>query len=158
VQKSEILRSRPLSCFFHRNTRLAKRQEKFMLEAHRHIIAALTLLAAPGFSFAESAPTSVVRFEDLNVNSREGITKLYERIHHAAQQVCRPTEGPQVISRIFWSEWNACMDHAVSEAINSVDNPSLSAYYAAHAKGSTRARPANASASPSFSTRVARAE
>ena len=83
----------------------------------------------------DEAPSVTVRYHDLNLNSPEGIANLYERIHAAALVVCRSVEGPQLVNRVFWSEWNACINHAVAKAVDTVHNEKLSAYHWERSRG-----------------------
>jgi UrcA family protein len=96
------------------------------------------LLVISGLLFAESgmavtpgdeAPSVTVRYHDLNLNSPEGAAALYRRIQTAADDVCKQAEGPQVVNRIFWNEWNDCVAQAVANAVKAVHNEKLSAYY-----------------------------
>ena len=91
-----------------------------------------TLLSAgSGVAVArvDEAPSVTVRYHDLNLNSTEGIADLYERIHAAAVIVCKSAEGSQFVNRVFWSEWNACVNRAVANAVHTVHNDNLSAYH-----------------------------
>jgi UrcA family protein len=109
----------------------------------------VALLALPALLFAQSgiavtrvdeAPSVTVRYYDLNLNSPEGIASLYGRIHAGAVNVCESAEGPQVVNRIFWNEWNKCIAQAVENAVNAVHNEKLSAYYWERNRGRTSAR------------------
>src|ERR1700724_2053983 len=80
-------------------------------------------LMIPALLFAESgmavtrvdeAPSVTVRYYDLNLNSPEGVASLYGRIHAAALDVCKQAEGPQLVNRVLWSQWNECVAHAVA--------------------------------------------
>jgi UrcA family protein len=83
----------------------------------------------------DEAPSVTVRYHDLNLDSQEGIANLYERIHAAAVVVCKSAEGPQLVNRVFWSEWNACINHAVANAVHTVHNEKLSAYHWERSRG-----------------------
>ena len=83
----------------------------------------------------DEAPSVTVRYHDLNLNSREGIASLYGRIRAAAVNVCESVEGPQLVNRVFWSEWNACINHAVANAVDTVHNEKLSAYHWERCRG-----------------------
>jgi UrcA family protein len=109
----------------------------------------IALLALPALLFAESgiaatrveeAPSVTVRYYDLNLNNPEGIASLYGRIHTAAVGVCESAEGPQLVNRMFWNEWNKCVTQAVENAVNAVHNEKLSAYYWQRNRGRTSAR------------------
>jgi UrcA family protein len=104
----------------------------------------LALLVIPALLIAQSslavarvdeARSVTVRYHDLNLNSLEGVTNLYERIYAAAVVVCRSTEGPRLVNRVFWSEWNACINHAVANAVDTVHNEKLSAYHWERSRG-----------------------
>jgi UrcA family protein len=88
-------------------------------------------MTEPAFAVAaEEAPPSVtVRYDDLNLNSTEGVTSLYRRVENAATEVCRPAEGPQSVSRALWKAWNECFYHSIAAAVKAVHNDKLSAYH-----------------------------
>jgi UrcA family protein len=109
-----------------------------MFKSHRVIVRMVALLALPALFMVESAvaavtaevpPTVTVRYDDLNLNSPQGVARLYGRIQNAATAVCRPAEGPQSVSRMHWSAWNKCFYHAIGKAVQAVHNDELSAYH-----------------------------
>jgi UrcA family protein len=115
-----------------------------MLPLHQiHLrVVALLVIAAPLFAESamavtrdDEAPSVTVRYHDLNLNSPEGSASLYERIQAAALDVCKPAEGPQLVNRVFWSEWNVCVAHAVANAVRAVHNERLSAYHFERIRG-----------------------
>jgi UrcA family protein len=115
-----------------------------MLPFHKSNLRVLALLVLPALLIAQSsvavarvdeARSVTVRYHDLNLNSLEGVTNLYERIYAAAVVVCRSTEGPRLVNRVFWSEWNACINHAVANAVDTVHNEKLSAYHWERSRG-----------------------
>ena len=115
-----------------------------MLTFHKINLRMFTLLVIPTLLVAGSdmavarvdeAPSVTVRYHDLNLDSQEGIANLYERIHAAAAVVCKSAEGPQLVNRVFWSEWNACINHAVANAVHTVHNEKLSAYHWERSRG-----------------------
>jgi UrcA family protein len=96
-----------------------------------------SIVAESGVAVAgvDEPPSVTVRYHHLNLDSREGVVNLYGRIHAAAVDVCRPVEGPQLVNRVFWSEWNACINHAVANAVHTVHNEKLSAYHWERSRG-----------------------
>jgi UrcA family protein len=110
-----------------------------MLLHHQILSRVIPLLVMPALLFAgsgmaatpvdEAPPSVTVRYHDLNLTSPEGVAGLYRRIHAAAVDVCESAEGPQLVNRMFWTEWNFCVDHAVANAVNAVHNEKLSAYH-----------------------------
>jgi UrcA family protein len=108
-----------------------------MLAFHRINLRAAALLVMPAL-FAHSAlaaprvdeaPSEIVRYHDLNLNSPEGVAGLYRRIQGAGADVCHSVEGSAFVNRLFWTEWNDCVSHAVANAVKAVHNDSLSAYH-----------------------------
>jgi UrcA family protein len=115
-----------------------------MFAIHKINLRTIALLVIPTLLVAESgisvarvdeAPSVTVRYHDLNLNSPEGIANLYERIHAAAAVVCKSVEGPQLVNRVFWSEWNSCINHAVADAVYTVHNEKLSTYHWERSRG-----------------------
>jgi UrcA family protein len=123
---------------------MENRRRSAMLPFRQIDLRILALLVMPTLLIAESgvaatrvdeAPSVTVRYHDLNLNNREGVANLYERIHAAAVVVCKSEEGPQLVNRVFWSEWNACVNHAVANAVHTVHNENLSAYHWERTRG-----------------------
>ena len=83
----------------------------------------------------DEAPSVTVRYHDLNLNSPEGVAHLYERIHAAAVLVCKSAAGSQFVDRVFWSEWNTCINLAEANAVDTVHNEKLSAYHRERSRG-----------------------
>jgi UrcA family protein len=90
------------------------------------------LMANPANSIPEAAPTIRVNYADLDLNRAQDVKRLYGRIRIAAITVCRSAQGPELVNRLFWNDWHACMDKAIGSAIDTVHNPQLSAHYAAN--------------------------
>lgn len=115
-----------------------------MWSFHKINLRMIALLVVPTLLIAESdmavarvdeVPAVTVRYHDLNLDNRDGVATLYERIHAAAVDVCRSAEGSQLANRAFWSEWNACINHAVENAVRVVHNDNLSAYSGERIRG-----------------------
>ena len=116
-----------------------------MLTSHRFIVRSLALLVLPVVLLAGAAaansrpddppPSVKVPYGDLNLQAHEGIVTLYARIHAAAKIVCRSAEGSQFVNRIFWSEWQSCINDAVEHAVQAVHNDNLSVYHWKEVRG-----------------------
>jgi UrcA family protein len=67
-----------------------------------------------------------VKYADINVSSAQGATTLYNRIHMAAESVCKP-----LISRdlAFKRLSDTCIHNAMAAAVKDVGQPALSAVY-----------------------------
>ena len=74
----------------------------------------------------DGVPSRVVRFADLNLQSREGVRALYSRIKAAAQEVCEPVYFSRAESNI--SE-RRCQQRAIEQAVASVSSTSLTAFH-----------------------------
>jgi len=76
----------------------------------------------------DSVRTATVHFEDLSVDSQAGAATLYQRIHHAAQQVCgQPGADNRNLQALKMQE--TCIARAESRAVADVHSNALSAYY-----------------------------
>jgi len=92
---------------------------------------ALTTLysCAPVWADTGAAPRSVtVHFEDLNINSAHGAARLYQRIRHAAEDVCGGDSGSR-LSLALASAYTTCVRTAVGQAVARVNHPMLSAHW-----------------------------
>jgi UrcA family protein len=99
------------------------------------LFAALTCSIAT-VSFASDSSDALqvkVKYDDLNVSSASGATALYNRIRRAAETACQPVKNPNVFPRkLFY----VCMQKAISDAINEVNEPAL--FTIANAKTGTK--------------------
>jgi UrcA family protein len=88
------------------------------------------VLVAPRVTYADSSeqrPTEVVRFGDLDLDTRSGVGTLFHRIEIAAREVCAEY-GPHGSFRPSAAH-RSCIRNAVSGAVRNVDVPLLTAYY-----------------------------
>jgi UrcA family protein len=91
-----------------------------------HAILAL-LFAESGMAVprVDEAPSVTVRYYDLNLDTPEDVASLYGRIRAAAIDVCKQSEGSQLINRVY----RVCVAHAIANAVKDVHNEKLSAYH-----------------------------
>ena len=76
----------------------------------------------------DSVRTQTVKFEDLSVNTQAGAAALYQRIHHAAKQVCeQPGADGKNLQALQMQQ--SCIARAESRAVDNVHSGALSAYY-----------------------------
>src|SRR5579862_1505797 len=73
----------------------------------------------------EPVRSEKVTFQDLNVNTPEGVQALYGRIHSAAKRVCTESD-PMLLGSAF-----SCVRKAEAQAIAKTGVPQLQAYYRA---------------------------
>jgi UrcA family protein len=86
-------------------------------------------LTAPGFGQSPNppAPSSIVRYNDLDLSTAAGIHTLYGRIQNAAWRVCEQMmpdhNGPSGIESV------KCRDALVDAAVAQVNRPALTALH-----------------------------
>ena len=74
------------------------------------------------------APVSqLVQYSDLNLNSHEGIARLYQRIESAAREVCASDRSTRALAD--WSQARSCAKASLSRAVAQIDNAALTAFY-----------------------------
>ena len=101
------------------------------------IFAALTSGIAT-VSFASDSPDALqvnVKYGDLNVSNTSGATSLYNRIRAAADSVCHPFLPLNSADLGAHKAFTACVQKAMSDAINTVNEPAL--FTVANAKNRT---------------------
>jgi UrcA family protein len=86
----------------------------------------------------EQLPSQTVKFQDLNVNTPEGVQALYGRIHAAALHVCSGSGDP-----IQQLAAPACARRVEARAIETVNLPQLTAFYRTKTGDRTQALSAN---------------
>jgi UrcA family protein len=95
---------------------------------------AVAVIAFAGTAaYADSPPavgfqnSSVVRFEDLNLNRPRDVARLYNRIALVADKVC----GPRSLSGSYSksADYASCYADTLAQAVAHVDQPALTAYF-----------------------------
>jgi UrcA family protein len=86
------------------------------------------LMVIPAYASGplDSAPTKVVKFQDLDVGTSAGIAALYGRISAASRHVCGADDGDKDLHG--QSIRQACVKEAEARAIAQVNVPELAAY------------------------------
>jgi UrcA family protein len=92
------------------------------------LFALTAIAAAPGARAAQQwgALTKSVTYGDLDLNSTYGAATLYGRLKNAAREVCVPFDGRDLNNRMLWKK---CYDHALTEAVSSVNKPTVTALH-----------------------------
>lgn len=98
----------------------------------RTILASLLLLASAGAVHAQAddtAPTVVVKYADLNINTPAGAAALVDRLERAVRVSC---DGTNLDRRDLGSvqAFDACRRAALSDAVAKIDRPLV--YAASH--------------------------
>jgi UrcA family protein len=90
-------------------------------------------MALSGIAAAGTRDTSsvVVRYGDLNLNSRAGVAGLHKRLRNAAESVCGNLD-----SRILGlsDAYEQCVAEALGNGVAAVGNPNLSDFHAGKGK------------------------
>jgi UrcA family protein len=107
------------------NTRNTNRKGAFT--AGLLVVAALSGSMLSGVTQAaaigdDSAPQQAVMYKDLDLQSKAGVQALYHRIQGAANQVCGKVDERDLEAK---SAKDACVKHAVSEAVATVNSQTL---------------------------------
>jgi UrcA family protein len=71
---------------------------------------------------------TIVKYPDLDVATAQGAAVLYNRIRSAAEGVCARLDQNDLAAMF---RWKACVKGAIAGAVTTVDQPGLSALYAA---------------------------
>ncbi|MGH8170410.1 MAG: UrcA family protein [Steroidobacteraceae bacterium] len=99
----------------------------------------LTALAAVGLGLAFSPARAAnpdlaympvsqpVQYSDLNLNSHDGISRLYQRIQAAATQVCGTDSDTRSLAD--WSQARTCAKASAARAVAQINNAALTALY-----------------------------
>ena len=118
-----------------------------MTNTKTHAIRAITLSAATALGFyaaGASAGTQnvqfvsdgvnkyIVRFPDLDLSKMDGAAALYVRLQHAAGIACNSLQSRDIG---IAAKYRACMQHAVADAVASVNRPLLSQYHESRTNG-----------------------
>ena len=74
----------------------------------------------------EQAAQHLVRYADLNLDSRAGVDQLYQRIVTAAHSVCGTDQAFSLTAQV---ESRQCSKQAIARAVATIDSPALSSRY-----------------------------
>jgi UrcA family protein len=89
----------------------------------------LTIAAAAtpaGADPVDATPSVKVNYSDLDVDHAAGAKVLFGRIQTAAHKVCEPLSSTPHLQT---SAWDKCVSNAVSNAVQSVGQPTLTSLY-----------------------------
>ncbi len=75
-------------------------------------------------------PKTTVSYADLNLESKEGVRVLYQRLQHASSEVCSPRSLNIARSiNVQYETW-LCYREALSNAVDKFDNEDLTRIHA----------------------------
>jgi UrcA family protein len=105
------------------------------IRSPRSLIAAAAFTALiSGFSAVSNAadatdvPKAIVKYADLDISSSHGAATLYSRIRVASEGLCSPFDHGDLVAKYLWKQ---CVKQAIEGAVTKVNQPALSAVYAA---------------------------
>jgi UrcA family protein len=96
------------------------------------IAASLLLLSlAAGSSQARAAEDAIIgvqkiHYGDLNLDTEAGARVLYQRLRHAANNVCRPSDS---LAEVVKANYPRCYEKALNSAVASLNKPLLTALH-----------------------------
>jgi UrcA family protein len=103
------------------------------------VLATAMLLTCVWGAYSANADEQVrserVKFQDLNVDTPQGVQALYGRIHTAAKRVCSQTDP------VLQAAEGSCAKTAESNAIEKLNLPQLTAYYQVKTKTGDHTQP-----------------
>jgi UrcA family protein len=67
-------------------------------------------------------PALTVRYSDLNLDTQAGAAALYQRIRHAAEQVCGKADSRRLDEMVVAQ---SCMNKAIASSVSAVGNAQL---------------------------------
>ena len=70
----------------------------------------------------KDAKSIVVKYGDLNLNTKDGVKTLHSRLRKAANQVCQPFDGRDLTHNVAYG---GCVSDAVTRAVADVGNANL---------------------------------
>ena len=73
-------------------------------------------------------PKATVKYADLDISTSPGASALYDRIRSASEGLCRPLDNRD-LGAMF--RWKNCVKHAIAGAVAKLNQPALTAVYAA---------------------------
>ena len=83
---------------------------------------------------ATAASTVRVNYEDLDLNTADGVSTLYKRIRRAAASYCRFTR--EATGTRVSPAFNICVQDAVAVTVKKIDQPNLTAFYTSQSNDS----------------------
>ena len=95
-------------------------------------VAAVTFVSvaqmAQAADVVDARPALTVHYSDLNLDTPAGAAALYQRIRHAAEQVCGKTDSRRLDEMVVAQN---CMDKAIASSVSAVGNAQLTSQYVA---------------------------
>ena len=92
------------------------------------VIASASLFASLASAKGDDGVSKVVTYRDLDPSRSTDAQRLYARLKYASKQVCSSYDGRGLE---MWRLRDACVDEALTKAVEEVNEPQLTALHAA---------------------------
>jgi UrcA family protein len=86
------------------------------------LAAALALSGYASATTPKELPSVVVKYGDLDLDTKAGVKSLHSRLRFAAEQVCSPLDSRVLGLR---DQYDRCVTDAVTQSVAAVGNPDL---------------------------------
>jgi UrcA family protein len=97
------------------------------MKIHQALPVLLALLSGASLADTATAPMTTVKYADLNLSTSSGLAALYQRIEHAAIEVCELPQGTRQLK--LETELKVCRAGAIDRAVGQANLPKLSAMH-----------------------------
>jgi UrcA family protein len=115
------------------NKLIAISSARVRLGSKHAVLAVIGATALSFFSLSASAqlpaPQQQVDFDDLNLTKSQDTERLYRRLRAASKSVC--SDFKKAKSVVMRNRYRDCTTRALSEAVDTIGHPSLTALHAA---------------------------
>jgi UrcA family protein len=85
-----------------------------------------SLVNAGEVRVTEGIPSVIVKYGDLDLNTKAGVTRLHARLRGAAREVCEPLDSRVLGLR---EQFEICVSDAVTRGVKDVDNSNLTFFH-----------------------------
>lgn len=102
------------------------------------VSAVATVSLAPRMARAADVVDSravTVHYSDLNMNTEAGVAALYNRIRHAAEQICGKADSRRLDEVATAQD---CVNQSIASSVGAVGNAQLTTAFMAHLNGSPK--------------------
>jgi UrcA family protein len=90
------------------------------------LAAALVVSGLANAGTPKDLPSVVVKYGDLNLESKAGVASLHARLRSAAKQVCSPLDSRVLGLR---EEYDSCVSEALTKSVADVGNANLKRFH-----------------------------
>ncbi len=103
-------------------------RNKVVFVAAVAVVALTSYVGLARASDLDERPALTVHYSDLNLDTQAGAAALYQRIRHAAEQVCGKVDSRRLDQIVAAQD---CMSKAIASSVSAVGNAQLTREYVA---------------------------